>query len=80
MNDSAANASPAVVTLAGVSSSYGKKLALDGIDLTLPRGLTIGLIGPDGVPVLALYKMQLQADGTWRIDGCSLAALSDKAA
>lgn len=38
------------------------------------------VIGPDGVPVLALYKMQRQADGSWRIDGCTLAALSDKAA
>ena len=28
---------------------YGKTLALDDLSLTLPRGLTVGLIGPDGV-------------------------------
>lgn len=38
------------------------------------------VIGPDGVPVLALYQMKQQPDGSWRIAGCTLAALSDKAA
>lgn len=38
------------------------------------------LIGPDGVPVLALYAMERQPDGAWRIDGCVLAAIADKAA
>lgn len=38
------------------------------------------VIGPKGVPVLALYEMAQQADGSWRIAGCTLAALSDKAA
>ena len=28
------------------------------------------LVGPDGVPVVAVYLMQQQPDGTWRIDGC----------
>ncbi|MEQ9638807.1 MAG: DUF4864 domain-containing protein [Alphaproteobacteria bacterium] len=37
------------------------------------------VIGPKGVPVLALYEMKQQPDGTWRIAGCTLAALSDKA-
>jgi hypothetical protein len=30
------------------------------------------LIGPDGKFVLALYTMQKQADGEWKITGCSL--------
>ena len=30
------------------------------------------LIGPDGVPVVALYFMQRQPDGSWRINGVSL--------
>lgn len=37
------------------------------------------VIGPDGVPVMALYVMQQQPDGLWRIDGCTIAVLSDKA-
>ena len=31
------------------------------------------LIGPDGKPVIALYSMERQPDGSWRIDGCMLA-------
>jgi hypothetical protein len=30
------------------------------------------LIGPDGVPMLALYMLQKQPDGAWKIDGCYL--------
>ncbi len=30
------------------------------------------LVAPDGTPVIALYPMERQADGTWRIDGCFL--------
>ncbi|HYB09738.1 MAG TPA: DUF4864 domain-containing protein [Alphaproteobacteria bacterium] len=30
-------------------------------------------VGPDGRAVLALYSMEREADGTWRISGCALA-------
>jgi hypothetical protein len=30
------------------------------------------LIGPDGQVVVALYPMERQPDGSWRIDGCLL--------
>ena len=32
----------------------------------------VSLVGPDGQPALALYTMEKQADGSWRIAGCSL--------
>ncbi len=35
------------------------------------------LIGPDGVPVIALYPMERQADGAWKIDGCYLRRAGD---
>jgi uncharacterized protein DUF4864 len=38
------------------------------------------LVGPDGQPVTALYIMEKQPDGTWRIDGCLLTQSDDKAA
>ena len=38
-----------VVRLDGVSLRYGATLALDGIDLEVPAGRMVGLIGPDGV-------------------------------
>lgn len=30
------------------------------------------VVGPDGAPALALYTMEREPDGTWRIDGCTL--------
>ena len=30
------------------------------------------IVGPDGAPALALYTMEREPDGTWRIDGCAL--------
>jgi ribosome-dependent ATPase len=38
-----------VVRLSGVTLHYGKTLALDGINLDVPAGKMVGLIGPDGV-------------------------------
>lgn len=32
----------------------------------------VEIIGPDGAPALALYTMEKQPDGSWRIDGCAL--------
>ena len=37
------------------------------------------LVGPDGVPVMAIYPMQRQADGSWKIDGCFLVGVDDRA-
>jgi len=34
----------------------------------------VELIGPDGKPALALYVMQRQPDGSWKINGCFLTA------
>lgn len=46
-----------VIGLAGVSLHYGKTLALDGVDLSLPAGRMIGLIGPDGVGKSSLMSL-----------------------
>jgi hypothetical protein len=35
-------------------------------------------VGPDGRPVLAVYEMQQQPDGSWRIDGVTLARAADE--
>jgi ketosteroid isomerase-like protein len=34
----------------------------------------VELIGPDGKPALALYVMQRQPNGSWKINGCFLTA------
>ena len=36
------------------------------------------LVGPDGIPVTALYTMERQQDGSWRIAGCTLVRSTDK--
>jgi hypothetical protein len=46
---------------------YTKPYMIDG-DLTQP----VLLVGRDGEFVLALYVMQKQPDGQWKITGCSL--------
>ena len=32
----------------------------------------VRVVGPDGVPVTALYIMERQPDGSWKIGGCVL--------
>ena len=34
-------------------------------------------IGPDGEPVLGLYLMEKQPDGSWKINGCKLARATE---
>jgi hypothetical protein len=36
------------------------------------------LVGPDRVPVLALYPMQQQPDGSWKTAGCYLVPFKDE--
>jgi hypothetical protein len=38
------------------------------------------VVGPDGIPVLAIYLMQRQPDGSWRINGVYLTRISDQSA
>lgn len=49
----------------------------DIIDLDGSPTQRVFIIGPDGAPVMALYPMELQADGTWRIGGCYLVPAAD---
>ena len=46
-----------VARLEGVSLRYGAVAALDGIDLSLPAGGMVGLIGPDGVGKSSLLAL-----------------------
>lgn len=46
-----------VVRLSGVRLHYGKTQALRGIDLDIPGGRMIGLIGPDGVGKSSLLSL-----------------------
>ena len=46
-----------VVRLAGVSLRYRATLALDGIDLEVPAGRMVGMLGPDGVGKSSLLSL-----------------------
>lgn len=45
-----------IVKVQGFSKSYRKKLAVDGVDLTINKGEIYGLIGPDGAGKSTLMK------------------------
>jgi ribosome-dependent ATPase len=46
-----------VARLSGVRLRYARTLALDGIDLEIPNGQMVGLIGPDGVGKSSLLSL-----------------------
>jgi hypothetical protein len=49
------------------SSAFGGLVDIDGRTVQKVR-----FVGPDGRAALALYYMEREADGTWKIDGCQL--------
>ena len=54
--------------------------AVEFRDLVTHEGVLVQevmVVGPDGQPVMALYFMELQPDGSWRIDGCTLVKAND---
>lgn len=46
-----------VVESQGVSKAYGKKILLDGVDFTIPKGAIVGVIGPNGAGKSTLFRM-----------------------
>lgn len=46
----------AIIHAQGIHKKYGKKIALDNVDLTIPAGRIVGLIGPNGAGKTTLLK------------------------
>ncbi len=46
-----------VIEATGVTKGYGKKLLLDKVDFTIPKGAIVGVIGPNGVGKSTLFRM-----------------------
>jgi ABC-2 type transport system ATP-binding protein len=46
----------AVIHAQGICKSYGKKIALNNVDLIIPKGRIVGLIGPNGAGKTTLLK------------------------
>jgi ABC-2 type transport system ATP-binding protein len=70
-------AADVVVEARGLSKRFGDRVALDGLDLQLPRGEIFGLLGPNGAgksTTLNLFMGFLQPTaGTARIAGLDCA-------
>jgi len=49
------------------SVSFGDLVRSEGTLLQL-----VDIVGPDGLPVVAVYEMQQQPDGSWQINGCHI--------
>ena len=71
------SASPSVARLRDVSLIYGKVRAIDRVDLDVPAGRIVGLIGPDGVGKSSLLSLISGAralqEGTVEVLGGSMA-------
>ncbi len=46
-----------VVEAQDVSKAYGKKILLDHVDFTIPKGAIVGVIGPNGAGKSTLFRM-----------------------
>jgi ABC-2 type transport system ATP-binding protein len=74
---SSAAPAPLAISAAGVRKSYGDKVVLDGIDLTVPAGTTFSLLGPNGAgktTTVQILSTLISADaGDIRVAGHDLA-------
>ena len=68
---------PAAVECAGLGRDYGEVRALDGLDLTVPRGALVGLLGPNGAgkttAMLLLATLLAPSRGSARVFGRDVA-------
>lgn len=65
-----------------VTFSYGARLVLDGISLSVPRGRVLALLGPNGCGKSTLIKLILgllrPQGGAVLLDGCDVSRLSNR--
>jgi ABC-2 type transport system ATP-binding protein len=63
------------IELVGVSKHYGRRAALDGVDLAVPAGSALGLLGPNGAGKTTTLRLLLgftvASAGTVRLRGLS---------
>lgn len=46
-----------VIEAQAVTKGFGKKLLLDGVDFSIPKGAIVGVVGPNGVGKSTLFRM-----------------------
>jgi phospholipid/cholesterol/gamma-HCH transport system ATP-binding protein len=71
----------AIVQTQGLSIRFGRQIVLHQIDLSIPRGQTVAIIGESGCGKTMLLKSLVgllpATEGTVRFDGCDLKSLSE---
>ncbi len=69
----ATSPTPLAIEAQGLRKAFGKTLALDGVDLRVPRGMVYGLLGPNGAGkstvVRVLATLIRPDEGTATVDG-----------
>ena len=72
-----------VVETFGLTKSFGERVAVDGVDLHIPRGVAFGYLGPNGAGKTTLIRMLLgltaATAGTMRILGRAVPAEREEA-
>ncbi|KAA2253594.1 ATP-binding cassette domain-containing protein [Solihabitans fulvus] len=72
---------PSAISVTGLRRSYGDKVVLDGIDLTVPKGTVFSLLGPNGAgktTMVQILSTLITADGgTARVAGHDVASEPD---
>jgi ABC-2 type transport system ATP-binding protein len=67
-----------MIRTSGLVKHYGKVVALDGLDLTVPKGTVLGLLGPNGAgktTAIRILSTLLEADaGTAEVAGLDVRA------
>jgi ABC-2 type transport system ATP-binding protein len=53
----AASGATSSIVARGLIKTYGKTVAVDGLDLSIPPGMTFGLLGPNGAGKSSLIRM-----------------------
>src|SRR5436190_19339163 len=70
--------SAAVVETSGLTKRFGERVAVDGVDLRVPRGSAFGYLGPNGAGKTTLIRMLLgltrPSAGTMRLLGLQVPA------
>ena len=71
----------AIIETQGLSIRFGRQIVLHQIDLSIPRGQTVAIIGESGCGKTMLLKSLVgllpATEGTVRFDGCDLKSLSE---
>src|SRR5437870_1653184 len=53
------NSNPYVVEVEGLTKRFGARVAVDGVELRVPRGSAFGYLGPNGAGKTTLIRMLL---------------------